>query len=75
MAGDKSQTIKEVLQADAKYQNLLAEHRRLDEQIQKMSQKRFLSPEEEMEKKRCQKLKLKLKDQMAEIERRHRSDS
>lgn len=71
--GNKSAELKQALLADSQYQHLLAEHRRLDEQIRKMSEKRFLSPEEEIEKKQCQKLKLKLKDQLAEIERRHRS--
>lgn len=61
------------LHEDTRFQALQAEHRLLDEKIDQISRKHHLTPEEEMEKKQCQKLKLKLKDQMAEIERSHRS--
>jgi len=71
----KSSDPKTLFSADQKYQDLQAEHRQLDEKIKQLSQKRYLTPEEEREKKQWQKLKLKLKDEMAEIERRYRAGS
>lgn len=65
--------LEKILSEDSRFQALQAEHRLLDEKIGKFSQKQYLTPEEELEKKQCQKLKLKLKDEMAEIERSHRS--
>ncbi|MCX5858612.1 MAG: DUF465 domain-containing protein [Proteobacteria bacterium] len=65
--------LEKILNEDARFQALQAEHRLLDEKIDQISQKHLLTPEEELEKKQHQKLKLKLKDQMAEIERVHRS--
>ena len=65
--------LEKILKEDARFQALQAEHRLLDEKIDKFSRKHYLTMEEEMDKKQCQKLKLKLKDQMAEIERSHRS--
>ena len=65
--------LEKTLNEDTRFQALQAEHRLLDEKIGKFTQKQYLTPEEELEKKQCQKLKLKLKDEMAEIERSHRS--
>ena len=65
--------LEEALKEDARFQALQAEHRPLDEKIGRFNQKPYLTPEEELEKKQYQKLKLKLKDEMAEIERNHRS--
>jgi hypothetical protein len=56
------------------FKKLHEEHRSLDNLLNEFTQKRYLSPEEEMEKKRIQKLKLQKKDRMAEIIARYRRD-
>lgn len=46
------------------FSQLAAEHSSLDSQLQKLHEKRFLTPEEEMEAVRLKKLKLHVKDAM-----------
>jgi hypothetical protein len=46
------------------------EHQKLEHSIETFEAHRYLSPEEEMERKRLQKLKLAAKDKMAEIMKR-----
>ncbi len=48
----------------SRHQELAAQHSALESQLQQLHQKRFLSPEEEMEAVRLKKLKLHLKDAM-----------
>lgn len=48
----------------ASKQQLAHEHALLDSQLQNLHQKRFLTPEEEMEAVRLKKLKLQVKDAM-----------
>ena len=47
---------------------LAAEHSSLDSKLQQLHQKRFLSPDEEMEAVRLKKLKLHLKDAMRALQ-------
>ena len=49
------------------YKRLEKEHRRLDEEIQRFSKRTFFSTDDEIAKKRLQKLKLFTKDKMAEM--------
>lgn len=46
-------------------QELEAQHRRYSEQLEALSQKPYLSEEEQLEEVRLKKLKLRVKDQMA----------
>jgi len=46
-------------------QQLEAEHRRYSEQLEALSQKPYLSQEEQLEEVRLKKLKLRIKDRMA----------
>lgn len=46
-------------------QQLEAEHRRYSEQLEALSQKPYLSQEEQLEEVRLKKLKLRIKDMMA----------
>jgi uncharacterized protein YdcH (DUF465 family) len=54
------------------FKRLGEEHRHLEEKLSEYNGRVYLSPEEEMEKKRIQKLKLLKKDKMAELVREYR---
>lgn len=49
------------------------EHRQLEEQLEALQQRPYLSSDEEFERKRLQKLKLAGKDRIMEILARHRA--
>jgi uncharacterized protein YdcH (DUF465 family) len=54
------------------FKKLSEEHRNLDGLLAEIDNKRYLSPEEEVERKRIQKLKLLRKDRMAELIREYK---
>lgn len=58
---------------DQEYQRLAQEHRKLEDTLMTFEIHRYLTPEEEIERKRIQKLKLAAKDRMMDIVRRTRS--
>lgn len=49
------------------FKKLEGEHRKLEEFLDEMNKKKYLSPDEEMNKKTMQKQKLQYKDRMAQI--------
>ena len=51
------------------YKKLETEHRKLDQSLDEMTKKKYLSTEEVMEKKKIQKQKLQFKDRMAQLVR------
>jgi uncharacterized protein YdcH (DUF465 family) len=53
------------------YQKLEEDHRKLDKLLDEISRKKYLTTDEEIEKKKLQKRKLQLKDQMAELIREY----
>lgn len=55
------------------YQQLEQEHRRLDKELMNFEIHVYLSPEEEIERRRLQKLKLAAKDKMMELIRRSKT--
>ncbi len=55
------------------FQKWEQEHRKLEETLESMDSHRYLTPEEEMERKRVQKMKLMAKDRMTDIIRRYKS--
>ncbi len=57
---------------DTEYQKWEQEHRKLEDSLMSFETHRYLTPEEEVERKRIQKLKLAAKDRMMEIVRRTR---
>jgi uncharacterized protein YdcH (DUF465 family) len=57
---------------NAEYQKWEQEHRKLEDSLLSFDIHRHLTPEEEVERKRIQKLKLAAKDKMMEIIRRTR---
>ena len=59
---------KEILkQENEDFARLYRKHRRLDEDLNELEVRRYLTPEEEMLEKKMKKDKLRLKDEMAEI--------
>ncbi len=64
----KEEEIVEVLKREnAEFKKLTEEHRGLEELLAKIDSKRFLTPEEEFERKKIQKQKLLKKDKMAAL--------
>lgn len=57
---------------NSEYQKWEQEHRKLEDTLMSFETHRYLTPEEEVERKRIQKLKLAAKDKMMEIIRRTR---
>lgn len=55
-----------LVEKDPEFQALVQEHRRLDEQLKEFERKLYLTPGEEIERKRLQKLKLAKKDRIAQ---------
>ena len=56
-----------LIETNPDFRNLVQEHRMLDDQLKEFDRKVYLTPDEEMERKRLQKLKLAKKDQIARI--------
>lgn len=69
----KEQEIVELLKKEnEEFKKLSDEHRSLDVLISEMDNKRYLTPEEEIERKKIQKQKLLRKDRMAELVRQYK---
>jgi hypothetical protein len=49
------------------YARLRKKHRELDQKLQELEEKRYLTPDEDIEVKKMKKEKLRLKDQMTEM--------
>jgi hypothetical protein len=57
--------LKELLLAESKeFRQAYEEHRRLEQELEKLVKKEYLTPEEEVREKKLKKRKLVLKDQM-----------
>lgn len=71
----KEQEIVEFLKKEnEEFRKLSEEHRNLDEFLVEIDSKRYLSPEEEIERKNIQKQKLIKKDRMAELVRDYKKN-
>ena len=69
----KEHEIVEVLKKEnEEFKKLSEEHRNLDGLLTEIDNKRYLTPEEELERKKIQKQKLLKKDRMAEIVREYK---
>lgn len=51
------------------YNELLQQHRDYERRLEELNNKSWLTPDEELEEKRIKKLKLKVKDQLAQLSR------
>jgi len=58
---------------NAEFQQLEQEHKKLDNELMSFETHIYLSPEEEFERRRLQKLKLAAKDRMVEMIRRFKT--
>jgi uncharacterized protein YdcH (DUF465 family) len=59
---------KEVLkQQNEEFARLYRKHRKLDEDLKELEERRYLTPNEEVQEKKMKKDKLRLKDEMAEM--------
>jgi hypothetical protein len=67
METKESALIEHLKQTNPEYRQLTEEHLRYERQLEELNNLRFLTSEQEMEKKRVQKIKLRGKDRMAEI--------
>jgi hypothetical protein len=67
METEESALIEHLKQTNPEYRQLTEEHLRYERQLEKLNNLRFLTSEQEMEKKQVQKIKLRGKDRMAEI--------
>ena len=64
----------QLLTSHEEFQRLVQEHSQYSQRLETLTQKRYLSDDEKMEEVRLKKLKLRLKDQMQDIERQtHRA--
>ena len=63
------ETLKE---QNEEYKKLYIDHKKLKETLSEINKNKYLTPEEEMEKKKIQKQKLLKKDRMAELVREYR---
>ena len=61
------------LKLEVRIDELRAEHRQLDQRLNELDNRVWLSPDEEYERKTCQKLKLLKKDQIYVLEKKLRS--
>lgn len=69
----KEQEIAELLKKESEeFRKLSEEHRGLDVLLAEIDNKRYLTPEEELERKKIQKQKLLKKDRMAELVREYK---
>ena len=69
----KDTEITEILKVQSEeYRKLLEEHKRLEQTLAEINKSRYLTPEQEMERKRIQKQKLLKKDNMAELIREYK---
>lgn len=64
----KDAEISEILKGqNEEYKKLYTEHKRLERNLAEINKSRYLTPEQEMERKKIQKQKLRKKDNMAEL--------
>ena len=68
----EEQVIVSLLDKDPELKKYYEEHRELEKKLSEFQHKHYLSPDEEMEMKRIQKLKLVGKDKIMEILVKHR---
>ena len=61
-----------LLETNDEYRQLAAKHHELDDRLQELTDKHYLSDDEQFEEVKLKKKKLQLKDRMEEILRTHR---
>lgn len=71
--GSKQELIDQVSKSNQEFRTLLEEHQALEVQLEDFNKRRFLTPEQEVERKIIQKKKLHKKDKMAQILRQYQT--
>lgn len=67
--------VRDLLAAQSEeFRRLIQEHSQYSQRLDSLIQKRFLSEDEKLEEVRLKKLKLRLKDQMEQIEQQYRRE-
>jgi hypothetical protein len=64
--------VQQLFDGNPRFRLLYEEHQLLEKELQQLSNKSYLSPEEELEKRKVQKLKLAGKDEMEQMLGRYR---
>jgi len=72
---DIEATRHQLLERDAQFRQLSSDHLALDDQLRSLSRKPHLSDDEQLEEVRIKKEKLRVKDQMEALVRRHQDIS
>ncbi|MBI5286314.1 MAG: DUF465 domain-containing protein [Deltaproteobacteria bacterium] len=70
--GEIDELKRRLLEEDVEFRRAYDAHRDYERLVEELNRKRYLTTEEEMEKKRLQKLKLAQKDMMEEIVSKYR---
>jgi hypothetical protein len=65
--------VERVKRENEEFRRLLEEHRALDRKVEEFSKRRFLTPEQEVERQRLKKEKLQKKDKLVAILREYQS--
>jgi len=73
MEMDENTLIEQLTAGDPEFHRLMEEHHRYEQQLEAFTKLRYLTSEQEIEKKQIQKLKLMGKDRMAEILKHYKS--
>ncbi|HZC00908.1 MAG TPA: DUF465 domain-containing protein [Gammaproteobacteria bacterium] len=73
MTTDENALIEHLKQTNPEFRQLMEEHLRYERQLEEFNKLRYLTSQQEIEKKHVQKLKLHGKDRMAEILKEHKS--
>jgi len=71
---EEDDLIESLKREDKEFCHLLEEHQYLEKKLEKLNKLRYLTHEEEMERKTLQKRKLLGKDRMAEILRKYKAE-
>jgi hypothetical protein len=73
MEKHEEELIRSLMEGDPELRRFYQEHLELERQLAALQHRHYLTPEEELEKKRIQKVKLAGKDRIMEILGRHRA--
>jgi uncharacterized protein YdcH (DUF465 family) len=73
METDEKTLIEDLKVTNPEFRRLMEEHLQYERRLEELNKLRYLTSEQELEKKQVQKLKLRGKDRMAEILREHKS--
>jgi uncharacterized protein YdcH (DUF465 family) len=73
MEMDENALIEHLKETNPEFRQLMEEHLQYERQLDEFNKLRFLTSEQEVEKKRVQKIKLRGKDRMAEILREYKA--